>query len=133
MRCILAVTPKVSMSPFKGQSGVRRIVNAAGYSVAGLRAAFVGEAAFRQLLLLNAILIPISFMLEVSRGERALMVAVCLLSLIIELFNSAIEAAIDRISLEHHPLSKNAKDMGSAAQMVGMTAIAAVWAIILLG
>lgn len=133
MRCILTVTPKVSMSPFKGQSGVRRIVNAAGYSVAGLRAAFVGEAAFRQLLLLNAILIPISFMLEVSRGERALMVAVCLLSLIIELFNSAIEAAIDRISLEHHPLSKNAKDMGSAAQMVGMTAIAAVWAIILLG
>ena len=133
MRCILTVTPKVSMSPFKGQSGVRRIINAAGYSLAGLRAAFVGEAAFRQLLLLNAILIPISFMLEVSRGERALMVAVCLLSLIIELFNSAIEAAIDRISLEHHPLSKNAKDMGSAAQMVGMTAIAAVWAIILLG
>ena len=133
MRCILTVTPKVSMSPFKGQSGVRRIVNAAGYSVAGLRAAFVGEAAFRQLLLLNAILIPISFMLEVSRGERALMVAVCLLSLIIELFNSAIEAAIARISLEHHPLSKNAKGMGSAAQMVGMTAIAAVWAIILLG
>lgn len=121
------------MSPFKGQSGVRRIINAAGYSLAGLRAAFVGEAAFRQLLLLNAILIPISFMLEVSRGERALMVAVCLLSLIIELFNSAIEAAIDRISLEHHPLSKNAKDMGSAAQMVGMTAIAAVWSIILLG
>ena len=121
------------MSPFKGKSGVRRIVNAAGYSVAGLRAAFIGEAAFRQLLLLNAILIPISFMLDVSRGERALMVAVCLLSLIIELFNSAIEAAIDRISLEQHPLSKNAKDMGSAAQMVGMTDIAAFWAIILLG
>ena len=72
-------------------------------------------------------------MLDVARGERALMVAVCLLSLIIELFNSAIEAAIDRISLDKHPLSKNAKDMGSAAQMVGMTAIAAVWAIILLG
>ncbi|NLC99567.1 MAG: diacylglycerol kinase, partial [Gammaproteobacteria bacterium] len=118
------------MSPFKGKSGLRRIVNAAGYSIAGLRAAFVGEAAFRQLLLLNAILIPISFMLDVSRAERALMVAICLLSLIIELFNSAIEAAIDRISLEQHPLSKNAKDMGSAAQMVGMTAIAAVWSII---
>lgn len=121
------------MSPFKGKSGLRRIVNAAGYSIAGLRAAFVGEAAFRQLLLLNAILIPISFMLDVSRVERALMVAICLLSLVIELFNSAIEAAIDRISLEQHPLSKNAKDMGSAAQMVGMTAIAAVWSIILLG
>jgi len=120
-------------SPFKGQAGVRRIVNAAGYSLAGLRAAFVGEAAFRQLLLLNAILIPISFFLDVTRGERALMVAVCLLSLIIELFNSAIEAAIDRISLERHPLSKNAKDMGSAAQMVGMTLIAVVWSMILLG
>ena len=120
-------------SPFKGQAGVRRIVNAAGYSLAGLRAAFVGEAAFRQLLLLNAILIPISFFLDVTRGERALMVAVCLLSLIIELFNSAIEAAIDRISLERHPLSKNAKDMGSAAQMVGMTVIAVVWSMILLG
>lgn len=124
---------KVLMSPFKGQSGLRRIVNAAGYSLAGLRAAFIGEAAFRQLLLLNIILIPISFFLDVSRVERALMVAVCLLSLIIELFNSAIEAAIDRISLDLHPLSKNAKDMGSAAQMIGMTLIAAVWSIILLG
>ncbi len=124
---------KVPTSPFKGQSGLRRVINATGYSLAGLRAAFAGEAAFRQLLLLSAILIPISFLLDVSRVERALMVAVCLLSLIIELLNSAIEAAIDRISLERHPLSKNAKDMGSAAQMVGMTMIAAVWAIILLG
>ena len=122
----------VPTSPFKGQSGLRRVINATGYSLAGLRAAFAGEAAFRQLLLLSAILIPVSFLLDVSRVERALMVAVCLLSLIIELFNSAIEAAIDRISLERHPLSKNAKDMGSAAQMVGMTMIAAVWAIILL-
>lgn len=121
------------MSPFKGQSGVRRIINATGYSLAGLRAAFVGEAAFRQLLFLNIILIALSFFLPVTRGELALMVAVCLLSLIIELFNSAIEAAIDRISLERHPLSKNAKDMGSAAQLIGMATIAAVWAIILLG
>ncbi|QEY60344.1 diacylglycerol kinase [Pseudomonas sp. C27(2019)] len=121
------------MSPFKGRSGVRRIIHAAGYSLAGLRVAFVGEAAFRQLLLLNIILIPTSFFLPVTRSEHALMVAVCLLSLIIELFNSAIEATIDRISLERHPLSKNAKDMGSAAQMVGMIMIAAVWAIILLG
>lgn len=124
---------KVVISPFKGQRGARRIINASGYSLAGLRAAFVGEAAFRQLLLLSAVLIPISLFIDVSRGERALMVAVCLLSLVIELFNSAIEAAIDRISLEQHPLSKNAKDMGSAAQMFGMTMIAAVWAIILLG
>lgn len=121
------------MSPFKGKTGIHRIINAAGYSLAGLRTAFVGEAAFRQLVLLNIILIPLSFWLDVSRGERALMVAVCLLSLIVELLNSAIEAAIDRISLDIHPLSKNAKDMGSAAQMVGMTLIALVWSTILLG
>lgn len=121
------------LSPFKGQTGLKRILNAASYSLDGLRAAFLGEAAFRQLVLLNLVLIPSAFLLEVSRGERALMVAVCLLALIVELLNSAIEAAIDRISLERHPLSKNAKDMGSAAQFVALGMIAAVWATILLG
>jgi diacylglycerol kinase (ATP) len=121
------------MSPFKGQTGLKRILNAAGYSLAGLRAAFTGEAAFRQLLLINLVLIPLAFYLDVSRVERALMVAVCLLALIVELFNSAVEAAIDRISLERHPLSKNAKDMGSAAQFVALSIITLVWAIILLG
>ncbi|MDP3817348.1 diacylglycerol kinase [Pseudomonas sp.] len=121
------------MSPFKGQTGLKRILNAAGYSLAGLRAAFTGEAAFRQLLLINLVLIPLAFYLDVSRVERALMVAVCLLALIVELLNSAVEAAIDRISLELHPLSKNAKDMGSAAQFTALSLIALVWAIILLG
>jgi len=121
------------MSEFKGQTGLKRILNAAGYSLDGLRAAFLGEAAFRQLVLLNLLLIPSAFVFEVSRAERALMVAVCLLALIVELLNSAIEAAIDRISLEHHPLSKNAKDMGSAAQLLALGMIASVWAIILLG
>lgn len=121
------------MSSFKAQVGLRRLVHAVGYSLAGLRAAFWGEAAFRQLVLLNAVLIPLAFFLSVSRGERALLVAVCLLALIVELFNSAIEAVVDRVSLERHPLSKNAKDMGSAAQMVALSMIAAVWALILLG
>lgn len=121
------------MSPFKGQTGLKRILNAAGYSLAGLRAAFTGEAAFRQLLLINLVLIPLAFYLDVSRVERALMVAVCLLALIVELLNSAVEAAIDRISLELHPLSKNAKDMGSAAQFTALSLIALVWSIILLG
>jgi diacylglycerol kinase (ATP) len=121
------------MSPFKGQKGFKRIVNAAGYSFAGLRAAFVGEAAFRQLVLLNIVLVPLAFFLDVSRGERAVMVAVCLLGLIVELLNSAVEAAIDRISLERHPLSKNAKDMGSAAQFIALSMITVVWATILLG
>jgi len=120
------------MSPFKGQKGLKRIFNAAGYSFAGLQAAFVGEAAFRQLVLLNVVLIPVSFLFNVSRAERAIMIGVCLLALIVELLNSAIEAAIDRISLDLHPLSKNAKDMGSAAQMIALTVIAVVWAVILL-
>jgi diacylglycerol kinase (ATP) len=120
------------MSPFKGQTGLKRIFNAAGYSIAGLRAAFVGEAAFRQLVLLNVVLVPLAFMLNVSRAERAILIAVSLLALIVELFNSAVEAAIDRISLDRHPLSKNAKDMGSAAQFVALAIIALVWAVILL-
>ncbi|MGF6088000.1 diacylglycerol kinase [Pseudomonas sp. 18173] len=120
------------MSPFKGQTGLKRILNASGYSLDGLRAAFTGEAAFRQLVLLNVVLIPLSFFLNVSRVERAVLIAVCLLALIVELLNSAVEAAIDRISLERHPLSKNAKDMGSAAQFVALSMIALVWAVILL-
>ncbi|MGF6095954.1 diacylglycerol kinase [Pseudomonas sp. 18175] len=122
----------MSMSPFKGQTGIKRIFNAGGYSLDGLRAAFTGEAAFRQLVLLNVILIPLSFFLNVSRVERALLIAVCLLALIVELLNSAVEAAIDRISLDRHPLSKNAKDMGSAAQFVALTMITLVWAVILI-
>lgn len=120
-------------SPLKGAGGWRRIVNAWGYSLDGLKAAFVGEAAFRQLVVLNGVLVVASFFLPVSTLEQALMIAVCLLSLIIELFNSAIEAVVDRVSLERHPLSKNAKDMGSAAQLIGMCMIAVVWALILLG
>jgi diacylglycerol kinase (ATP) len=120
-------------SPFKGVGGWRRIVNALGYSLDGLKAALSGEAAFRQLVALNMVLIPISFFLDVSAVEQALMVAVCLFSLIIELLNSAIEAVVDRVSLERHVLSKNAKDMGSAAQLVGLCTIVAVWALILLG
>ncbi|WP_417660155.1 diacylglycerol kinase [Pseudomonas sp.] len=121
------------MSPFKGQTGLKRILNATGYSLDGLRAAFTGEAAFRQLVLLNVVMIPLAFVFDVSKGERALMVAVCLLALIVELLNSAVEAAIDRISLDLHPLSKNAKDMGSAAQFVSLSLIGSVWLIILLG
>ncbi|BAP43897.1 diacylglycerol kinase [Pseudomonas sp. 21LCFQ02] len=121
------------LSPFKGQTGLKRVLNAAGYSFDGLSAAFKGEAAFRQLVLLNVLLIPLAFLLDVSRGERALLIAVCLLALIVELLNSAVEAAIDRISLDLHPLSKNAKDMGSAAQLVALSMIAAVWMVVLLG
>ncbi|MBP9788208.1 MAG: diacylglycerol kinase [Acinetobacter sp.] len=112
-------------SPYKGKTGIKRIFNATGYSLAGFK------AAFRQVILLNLVLIPISFFVDVSALEQALMVAVCLLAIIVELFNSAIEAVVDRISLEKHQLSKNAKDMGSAAQFVSLAIIFFTWMIIL--
>ena len=120
-------------SPYKGTSGTQRIFNATRYSLAGFKTAFQNEAAFRQILLINLILIPLSFWMPVSQAEQALMVAVCLLALIIELINSAIEAVVDRISMERHELSKNAKDMGSAAQFVALSLIALTWGIILAG
>ncbi|WP_314137678.1 diacylglycerol kinase [Acinetobacter lwoffii] len=120
-------------STYKGTSGTQRIFNATRYSLAGFKTAFQNEAAFRQILLINLILIPLSFWMPVSPAEQALMVAVCLLALIIELINSAIEAVVDRISMERHELSKNAKDMGSAAQFVALSLIALTWGIILAG
>ncbi|MCL2874921.1 MAG: diacylglycerol kinase [Betaproteobacteria bacterium] len=117
----------------KGLTGLARIVAATGYSRDGLLAAFRGEAAFRQLVMLHVVLIPLAFFCPVSRGERALMIAACLLSFIVELLNSALEAVVDRISTEYHPLSKNAKDMGSAAQLIALIIVAAVWGVILLG
>ena len=117
----------------KGRTGPARLIAAAHYSCDGLLAAFRGEAAFRVLVVLHAVLIPLAFFCPVTRGERALMIAASLLSLIVELLNSAIEAVVDRISTELHPLSKNAKDMGSAAQLVALVLIAAVWGGILLG
>ena len=105
----------------KGRSGLMRLWLAGGYSLAGLRAAYRGEAAFRQVVLLCLLLIPLAFLLEVSRVERAVLIAVVLL-----------EATVDRISLELHPLSKRAKDMGSAAQLLTMLLIALIWAVILL-
>ncbi|EXE76515.1 prokaryotic diacylglycerol kinase family protein [Acinetobacter sp. 1130196] len=108
-------------------------MNATGYSISGFKAAYKNEAAFRQIVLINIVLIPTSFFLDVTRGEHALMVVVCLFAIIVELFNSAIEAVVDRVSLEKHQLSKNAKDMGSAAQFVALSIIAVTWLIILLG
>ena len=128
-QCLSAMN---SYSPFKGKTGVKRVFNATQYSLAGFKAAFMHEAAFRQIVFINTILIPVSFFLDVTAVEQALMVAVCLLALIVELFNSAIEAVVDRISLEKHPLSKNAKDMGSAAQFVSLSIIFFVWLIILI-
>ena len=114
-------------SPYKGTSGVQRILNATSYSLAGFKAAFQNEAAFRQIILINSLLIPLSFFMPVSRVEQVLMIVVCLLAIIVELINSAIEAVVDRVSMAQHPLSKNAKDMGSAAQFVALAIIALTW------
>lgn len=114
-------------SPYKGTSGLQRILNATGYSLAGFKAAFQNEAAFRQIILINSLLIPLSFFMPVSRVEQVIMIVVCLLAIIVELINSAIEAVVDRVSMEQHPLSKNAKDMGSAAQFVALAIIALTW------
>ena len=122
-----------SYSPYKGKSGLKRILNATGYSISGFKAAYKNEAAFRQIVLINIILIPVSFFLDVSRSEHVLLIIVCLFAMIVELFNSAIEAVVDRVSLEKHQLSKNAKDMGSSAQFVALSIIAITWLIILLG
>ncbi|MFW1923369.1 diacylglycerol kinase [Acinetobacter geminorum] len=122
-----------SYSPYKGKSGLKRILNAMCYSISGFKAAYKNETAFRQIVLINIILIPVSFFLDVSRSEHVLLIIVCLFAIIVELFNSAIEAVVDRVSLEKHQLSKNAKDMGSAAQFVALSIIAITWLIILLG
>jgi diacylglycerol kinase (ATP) len=127
-------TPSTSSeSPFKGKTGLKRLWNAFFYTLDGLRAAYRHEDAFRQEVWLAVVLIPLAFFLSTSGIGRALMVASVLLVLIVELINSAIEAAIDRISLENHKLSKRAKDIGSAAVMVALINVLATWALVLLG
>lgn len=118
-------------SPFKGSTGFKRLKNAFGYSLHGLKAAYAHEDAFRQETWLSLILILATFFLPVSRLEQALMIASVFLVLIVELLNSALEAVVDRIGLERHDLSKRAKDIGSAAVLVALLNAGAVWLCIL--
>jgi diacylglycerol kinase (ATP) len=120
-------------SPFKGKTGLRRLFNAFFYTLDGLRAAYRHEDAFRQETWLAAVLIPLAFFLPPPALGKALMIASVLLVLIVELINSAIEAAIDRISLERHNLSKRAKDIGSAAVMIALINVVATWGLVLFG
>ena len=117
--------------PHKGKTGLPRIWNALCYSIAGLAAAFRHEDAFRQEVLLAAILIPVAFVLPATGTGRALMIGAVLLVLIVELLNSALEAAVDRISLENHPLAKRAKDLGSAAVFLSLVNVPVVWLLVL--
>jgi diacylglycerol kinase (ATP) len=118
-------------SPFKGKTGLRRIWNAFRYSLDGLQAAWNCEDAFRQELLLALLLLPLAFILGHSPVERALMAGSVLLVLIVELLNSAVEATVDRVSLEDHRLAKRAKDIGSAAVFITLLNVAVVWGCIL--
>ena len=124
--------PIAEESPFKGQTGLRRIWNAFSYSLSGLHAAYLNEDAFRQESLLAALLIPIALVLQQPGLAKALMIGSVLLVLIVELLNSAIEAAIDRISMDRHRLSKRAKDIGSAAVLIALINVLATWALVLL-
>jgi len=120
-------------SPYKGKTGLVRLWNACGYSLAGFRAAFKHEDAFRQETLLAIILIPLALWLPVTPVGKALMIASVLLVIIVELLNSAIEATVDRISLENHDLAKRAKDIGSAAVLVSLCNVIVVWGLVMLG
>ena len=120
-------------SPYKGKTGLRRLLNAFGYSMAGLKAAHQHEDAFRQEVLIAVVLIPLGIYLGDNGIMRALMVASVLLVIIVELLNSSIEATVDRISLENHLLAKRAKDIGSAAVMMSLANVVVVWLLVLFG
>jgi len=119
-------------SPYKGKTGIKRLVNAFSYSCAGLAEAFRHEDAFRQEVALAIILIPLAFWLESRMLGRVLMIFCVFLVLIVELINSAIEATVDRISLDDHRLAKRAKDIGSASVLICLLNLVTVWSLILI-
>ncbi|MDI6749380.1 MAG: diacylglycerol kinase [Rhodocyclaceae bacterium] len=120
-------------SPFKGKTGLTRLINALRYSLDGLAAAYRHEDAFRQETWLALLLIPLALFMPASGLGKALMVGSVLLVLIVELINSAIEAAVDRVSLERHRLAKRAKDIGSAAVLIALINVVATWGLVLFG
>ena len=118
-------------SPHKGKSGLKRILNAFSYSLEGLGSTFKNECAFRQEVILSAILLPLSLVLTLSLVEQLILVASLILVLIVELINSAIEAVVDDHSLRYRPLAKRAKDIGSAAVLLSLLNAFICWAAIL--
>lgn len=117
--------------PIKGTNGLIRIRNAIYYSFSGLAATYRHEAAFRQELWLALVFIPLALWLTHDRVSRVLLISSVLLVLLMELVNSAIEATVDRISDERHPLAKRAKDIGSATVFISIVNVVIVWALIL--
>jgi len=120
-------------SPYKGKTGLKRIWNAFKYSLDGLKAAFKHEDAFRQECLLALVLIPVALFLSIPGPSKAMLIGSVLLVLIVELMNSAVEAVVDRVSLERHRLAKRAKDIGSAAVLITLINLALVWGFVIFG
>lgn len=118
-------------SEFKSKSGLQRIIKAFGYSMDGFKAAWKYEHAFRQELVLVIIGSIVAVNLPVSSFQKLVLVGVLILVMVVELINAAIEAVVDRISLERHPLSKRAKDLGSAAVFLAFVLAMIAWGVVL--
>ena len=114
-------------NPHKGRTGLDRVMRATGYSIAGLMAAYRGESAFRQEIWLASVLQQLAFWIGHGWIEITLLIGSVMLVLIVELLNSGIEAAIDRVSFEIHDLSKRAKDLASAAVLLSVLLCAGIW------
>ena len=119
------------ISEFKSKSGMKRIFSAFFYSIDGFKTAWKQEHSFRQELVLVVCGIIVALLLPISAYQKLMLIVVLLLILIVELINSAIEAVVDRVSLERHSLSKNAKDFGSAAVLLTLLIAGATWAVVL--
>ena len=119
------------MTP-KKPTGLSRIIKATGYSLAGIKAAWKHEAAFRQELSALTVLLPLALFLGQNGVERAILILPLMIVIITELLNSGMEAVVDRIGLEYHPLAERAKDLGSAAVFVSIAMVIIIWALILI-
>jgi diacylglycerol kinase (ATP) len=128
MHSIFSGASMEPVSEFKSKSGLKRIYSACLYSIDGFKSAWKHEHAFRQEVSVGTI---IALVLRISAFEKLMLIGVLMLILIVELINSSIEAVVDRVSLERHPLSKNAKDFGSAAVLLTCLLAAAAWAVVL--
>jgi diacylglycerol kinase (ATP) len=118
-------------SEFKSKGGLGRIAGAIRYSIEGFRTAWKHEHAFRQEVMVAVPAAAVALLLKISAFQKLALIAVLGLVLLVELINAAIEAVVDRVSLERHPLSKAAKDLGSAAVALAIAMAGATWAVVL--
>ena len=118
-------------SPYKGKTGLRRLMNAFGYSIAGTLAAFKHEDAFRQEVVLAVVLTPVALYFGETAIDQALIISSLLFIIIVELLNSSIESTVERITVKHHKLAKRAKDIGSAAVFFSLINAAVIWFLLL--